>query len=158
MAKREEGNLPDARIEVRITADGQRGGPLLHGGRDRALDVAFGRGLEHDYLQPEAARGGLRLLDDILRDARIGWIHQYGNPPGAGKELVQQLQPLGNELDTEDSVPRDVPVRTSEARHETRSDRIGGRGEDNRNRLGRCHRRLDGDVRGGGEDDRNPAA
>ena len=56
--------------------DAQRGGPLLHGGRDRALDVAFGRGLEHDYLQPEAARGDLRLLDDILRDARIGWIHQ----------------------------------------------------------------------------------
>src|SRR6516164_7487573 len=77
MAQREKGNLPDARKEVRIIADAQRGGPLLHGGRDRALDVAFGRCLEHDYLQPEAARGDLRLLDDILRDARIGWIPAY---------------------------------------------------------------------------------
>ena len=140
-----------------ITEDAQRGGPLLYGGRDRALDVAFDRCLEHDYLQPEAARGDLRFLDDILRDGRIGWIHQYGNPPGAGKELVQQLHPLGNELDTEGSEPRDVPVWTSEARHETRSDRIGGRGEDNRNRLGRCHRRLEADVRED-EDDRNPGA
>src|SRR6516164_8979924 len=116
MAQREEGNLPAVRKEERISADVQRGGPLLHGGRDRALDVAFGRGLEHDYLQPEPTRGDLRLLDDILRDARIGWIHQYGNPPSVGKELVQQLQPLGNELDAEGSEPCDIPVWTSEAR------------------------------------------
>ena len=78
MAKqqREKGNLPDARKEVRISADAQRVGPLLYGGSDRALDVAFGRGLEHYYLQPEAARGDLRLVNDILRDSRIGWIHQ----------------------------------------------------------------------------------
>jgi hypothetical protein len=53
--------------------------------------------------------------------------------------------------------PQDVPVRTSEARHETRSDRIGGRDEDNRNRLGPCHCRPEANV-SSGEDDRNPAA
>jgi hypothetical protein len=92
----------------------------------------------------------------FLRDGRIGWIHQYGNPPGVGKELVQQLQSLGNELDIEVSESGDVPVRTSEARHETRSDRIEARDEDDRNRHGRFHRRLEADVRAGGEDEPQP--
>jgi hypothetical protein len=42
--------------------------PDLHGSRDCTLDLAFGPSLENDNLEPEAARRGLRVLDDVLRD------------------------------------------------------------------------------------------
>src|SRR5262249_20474377 len=35
-----------------------------------------------------SARSGLRVLDNILRDARIVRIDQYGNSDGTGKKLV----------------------------------------------------------------------
>src|ERR1700730_14089162 len=101
MAQREEGNLPVARIKVSIVADAESIDPLLHGGRDRTLDLAFARGLDNDDLQPEAARGGLRTLDDALRDGRIVRMHQQSNFARTGKELMQQLQSLRCELDSE---------------------------------------------------------
>jgi hypothetical protein len=84
MAQREEGNQPAVRTEVRIIADIQRGGLLLHGSRDRTLDLAFGRRLDNDGLQPDAARRVLRVQDDIPRGARILSDLPWSVPAGGG--------------------------------------------------------------------------
>src|SRR5215468_8372434 len=124
MAEREKGNLPAARAKVRIGGHGQSLGLLLHGSDNGAFDLAFSPGLENDHFQPEAAYRGLRLLDVIPREARIVRIHKDRNPGGAGKELMQQLQTLGNKLGSDKSDSRDVSLRTTEAGHKTRADRI----------------------------------
>src|SRR5262245_51923951 len=126
MAEREKGNLPAARAKVRIAADAQSVGLLLHGSDHSALDLAFSPGLDNDHLQPEAAHRCLRLLDVIPREARIVRIHKEGNTAGIRKNFMQQLQPLGNKLGSDKSDSRDVSLRTTEAGHETRADRVGG--------------------------------
>src|SRR5262249_35640188 len=113
MAEREKGNLTAARAKVRIVAHAQSVGVLLHGSDNGAFDLAFGRGLDNDHLQPEAAHRGLRLLNVIPRKARIVRIHKDRNPGGARKELMQQLQPLGDKLGSDKSGSRDVSVWTT---------------------------------------------
>src|ERR1700730_17267736 len=71
MAEREKGNLPAARTKVRIVADAQSVGLLLHDSDNGTFDLAFVRGLDNDHLQPEAPHRGLRLLDVILHEARM---------------------------------------------------------------------------------------
>src|SRR6266481_3541897 len=119
MAEREKGNLPAARTKVRIIADAQSVGLLLHGSNNGAFDLAFAPGLNNDHLQPEATHRGLRLLDVILREARIVRIHEDGNPSGARKNLVQKLQPFGGKLDSHKGDSRDVSSRTIKAGCET---------------------------------------
>src|SRR2546428_13151866 len=123
MAEREKGDLSAARAKIRIVAHNQSVGLLLHGSDNGAFDLAFSPGLDNDHLQPEAAHRDLRLLDVIPREARIVRIHKDRNPGSAGKELMQQLQPLGNKLGSDKSDSRDVSLRTTEAGHETRADR-----------------------------------
>src|SRR6516165_6060358 len=101
---------------------------------------------------------GLRLLDVIPRKARIVRIHKDRNPGGLGKELMQQLQPLGDKLGSDKSDSRDVSPRTTEAGHETRADRVGGRHEHDRDRLRCRHRRPESDVWRTRTDNRNLAA
>src|SRR5262249_7523581 len=108
MAEREKGNLPATRAKIRIAADAQNIGLLLHGSDNGALDLAFSPGLENDHFQPEAAHRGLRLLDVIPRETRIVRIHKDRNPGRGGKEFMQQLQPLGNKLGSDKSDSRDV--------------------------------------------------
>src|SRR5262249_29636804 len=147
MAEREKGNLPASRAKVRIGSHGQGLGLLLHGSDNGAFDLAFSPGLENDHLQPEAAHRGLRLLDVIPRQTRIVRIHKDRNPGRGGKELMQQLQPLGNKLGSDKSDPRDVSLWTTQTRHETRGHRVGGRHEHDRDRLRCRHHRPDSDVR-----------
>src|SRR6516225_12157716 len=124
MAERKKGNLPAARIQVGIGGDAKNVGLLLHGIANGAFDLAFSSGLDNDHLQPKAAHRNLGLLDIIPREARILWIYKNGNPSGAGKELMQQLQPLGNKLGSDKSDSRDVSSRATEASHKTRANRI----------------------------------
>src|SRR6266851_10173347 len=126
MAEREKANLPAARAKVRIVADAQSVGLLLHGSDNGAFDLAFVPGLDNDDLPPEASHRGLRLLDVILHEARVVRIHKEGNPGGARRDLMQQFHPLGDKLDSHKSDSRDVSSRTTEAGHESRADRIGG--------------------------------
>src|SRR5262249_13070992 len=125
MAEREKGNLPAARAKVRIVGDAQSVGVLLRGSDNGAFDFAFSPGPENDHLQPEAAQRGLRLLDVIPCEARIVRIHKDRNPGRAGKDLMQQLQPLGEKLGSNKSDARDVSLRATEAGHETSIDRVG---------------------------------
>jgi hypothetical protein len=71
-----------------------------------AFDLAFVPGLDNDHLYPEAFHRGLRLPDVILREAWIVRIHKEGNPGGVGKNLMQQLHPLGDKLDSHKSDSR----------------------------------------------------
>jgi TCP-1/cpn60 chaperonin family protein len=123
---------------------------LLDGGRDCAVNLIFGGGLEYDQLQSEAVRRRLRLLDGVPRDARIARVHEHSNAAGAWNEVAQQLESLADELDAHESDARYVSARMREARDETRSNWVGARVEDDWDRLGRCHRRLhaDGMLRG----------
>jgi hypothetical protein len=89
MAEREKGNLPSKRTKVRIVADAQRLGLLLHGSDNSAFDLVFAPGFDKDHLQPEALHRDLRQFDVILHEARIVWIHKEGNPSGSGKGLMQ---------------------------------------------------------------------
>lgn len=146
MAERERGYLAAARIQVGIGGDAQSVGLLLHGSDDGAFDLAFGPGLDNDHLQPEAVRRGLRLLDVILHKARVVRIHKEGNLGDAGKELMQQLQPLGDKLGSDKGDPRDVPLRTTETGHETRADRVRGGHEHDWDCLRCRHRGTGSDV------------
>ena len=58
---------------------------------------------------------------------------------------MQQLQPLGDKLDTEKCDSSDISARTIEAGYETRIDRIGRGREHDRDRLRRCHGRPNSD-------------
>src|SRR5262249_41913513 len=129
MAERERGYLAAARIQVGIGSDAQSVGLLLDGSDNGAFGLDFSPSLENDHLQPEAAHRGLRLLDVIPRETRIVRIHKDRNPGRGGKELTQQLQPLGNKFGSDKSDSRDVSLRTTEAGHETRGHRVGGRHE-----------------------------
>ena len=75
MAEREKGNLPAARTKVRIAADAQSVGVLLHGSKNGTLDLAFVPGPDNDQLQPKAAHSGVRLLDVVLHQDGIVRIH-----------------------------------------------------------------------------------
>src|SRR4051794_33040737 len=108
MAEREQGNLPTTRTQVRIVADAQSIGLLLHGGDNSAFDLVFAPGLHNDHLKPEALHRDLRQLDVILHQARIVWIHKEGYHSSAGKGLMQELRSLGYELDPHKSGSRDV--------------------------------------------------
>src|SRR5262249_27311472 len=118
MAERERGYLAAVRIQVGIGSDAQSVSLLLHGSDNGAFDLPFRPGIDNDHLQPEAAHRSLRLLDVIPHEARIIRIHKNGNPGGAGKELTQQLQPLGNKLGSDKSEASDVSLRATEAGHE----------------------------------------
>src|SRR3974377_1147762 len=146
MAERERGYLAAARIQIGIGGDAKSVGLLLASSANGAFDLAFSSGLDNDHLQPKAAHRDLGLLDIIPREAWILWIYKDGNPGGAGKELMQQLQPLGNKLGSDKSDPRDVSPRATEANHKTRANRIGGCHEHDRDCLRCSHRGTGGDV------------
>src|SRR6266567_5727622 len=100
MAEREKGNLLTARTEICIVTDAQSIGLLLHRSNNGAFDLAFAARLDNDHLQPQALHRGVREPDVILHEAGIVWIHKEGNPTGAGKDLMQQLHPLSDKLDS----------------------------------------------------------
>src|SRR3954462_4026086 len=134
MAEREKGNLATTRTKVRIVADAQGMGALLHGSNNSTFDLVFASGFDKDHLQPEALHRDLRQFDVVLHEARIVWIHKEGNPGGAGKRLLQQLYSLGYQFDPHKSGSRDISARATEAKYETRADGIGGGREHNRDR------------------------
>ena len=107
---------------------------------------------------PRRCTAAFVCSDVVLHEARIVRIHKERDPSGAGKGLMQQLQSLGDKLDSHKSRSRDVSSRTPEAGHETRADRIGGGREHDRDRLRCCHRRADSDIARACTDDGNLAA
>src|SRR4051812_26285071 len=112
MAERQRGNLPAARTKVRIVADAQNAGLLLHGSDNSTFDLAFVPGVNNDHFQPKAAHRGLRLLDVILHETRVVRIHEQRDSGGVRKTLTQQLQPLADKLDSEECDSRNIPSRT----------------------------------------------
>jgi len=65
------------------------------------------------------------------------------NHPGLGNQLGQQLQPLGHQLDEEESEAREVATRPGETGDQALLDRVAA-GEDDRDRRGLAFRRERG--------------
>ena len=118
MAEPKSSYLAAARCEICVATNAQSVNVLLHGNSKRAFYRAFTAGLIDDHLQPETAHRGLGLLDVILREARIIWIHKQSNSGGVWKKLMQQLQPLGGKLGSDKSDTRHRSSRTIEAGYE----------------------------------------
>jgi hypothetical protein len=126
--------------------------------RYRTSNFIVGAGFKNDEANPKSAGRVLRVLNYILRKARVVWIHQQGHLGGAGDQLMQQLKSLSDGLGAECGNPGDVSTRPTDARHKPGMDWIGGGVKHDWNRLGRRYCGPDSDIAGANNKDRDLAA
>jgi hypothetical protein len=67
----------------------------------RRVDLAIGDGIENMQAQSHGAHGRLRILDLALRQGAVG-IDEDSEIARPGRDLVQQLQPLGRQRDADE--------------------------------------------------------
>jgi len=65
-----------------------------------------------------------RCLSQLERGSWMGRIREHGHAGDSGNGLLEQLQPLADQLRREDGQPRDVSPRSRQAGHEPTPDRI----------------------------------
>ena len=95
------------------------------------IDVAFIAGIHDLDLPPERARGELSVADVRWR-IRIGRVHEQADGCGVGRELGDQLHPLGHQIANQHADASQIAAWAVEAADEARLDRIAGDDEDNR--------------------------
>jgi hypothetical protein len=98
MTQREKGNLPTARTQVRIVADAQRIGLLLHGSDNGAFDLIFAPGLTTTIAKPRRCIASVEswtlswsdsqrksFLQPAAADSRSLMLKPYGWAPKPGR-------------------------------------------------------------------------
>ena len=94
MACRQGHELLATAVEEWVGADDERAGLQLDESGEGGVDLAFGAGLQDMELHPFRARRFLHVSYHAL-GIRIVRVHEQGDHPGLGNQLVQQLEPLG---------------------------------------------------------------
>jgi hypothetical protein len=95
----------------------------------------------HHELDPERLAGGLQRLSGwAVRRGR--GTDEHADPRGPRHDLPENLQLLGDEIGLNEGQPGDVAAGPRQARHVPDADRVGMRGEHDRDRRGRLARGL----------------
>jgi hypothetical protein len=111
-----------------------------------------------DQFEREPLRHPLEMSQRI--EVRTGDVARDHHPPGSGKRLAQELQPLGADLELGEADACGVQPRPGEALHQPDAHGVGDTEENDRNRIGRFahargqRRRVDEDGVGAPGDQR----
>ena len=104
------------------------------------FEIAIGRGIRNNELQPQRARPRLQVCDVGL-DFRLRRVRENAEPGSIGHHLAEQLQFFRPQLVSEDEAAGNVPAWPVEAGDKTQCNRVNAGGKDDRNGRGRCLRR-----------------
>ncbi len=115
-----------------IDDDGRFDAILRHA-REGGFDTLDGSNIP--TLEPHVQRPG-GLLDRLERGHDARRIPEHGDPGQSRRELLEQLELLGGNIGSSGGHARDVPTRSSEARDQSRADRVGDQDRDDRDALG----------------------
>ena len=137
--------------EHRVRENDDGAGPLRGDRREGVVDPAGVPRLQGLKPYPQCP-GRILRVSHLRCVVRIGRISEESHPRDLGKDLLEQLQLLPDQLGQHVGDPGDVSARAREAGDESRRHRIRDRRHDDGYRLGRLLRRLDR-VRTCGHDD-----
>jgi hypothetical protein len=129
VVRRQGGQLHAAAGEESVASDEEGIGTLAREGGKGRIDLADRRGVEDMDLQPEGTGNFLHASQCSLGVCRIGRIDQHGNTNSLGHQLMQESQPLGDQLQDEKIGAGRVAARPREAGDKTKLDRVFSDGE-----------------------------
>src|SRR6185369_1551778 len=117
-------------------------GMLLRGGVEGAGQLLGASNVEQLRLHTERPRRSLRHAP-LNRENRVAQVEEPRDSGELRKQLLEELDAFGIDLDVEVAEPRDVSARAPEAGDEAGPDRITAGGHDHWNGLGRvpCRQR-----------------